>query len=67
MKERIKLIKYWPWFKILIILAIFIYLLIQWGNFNVARFNASIYCQKTASNDEICLKIFSLKNLLKIK
>ncbi len=64
MKEEIKKILHWSWFKILIILAIFIFLLIQWGNFNVRRLDAYTNCRKAGYTIESCQKGFSISRVL---
>jgi len=62
MKKRIRIILSWPWFKIFIISAIFVFLLIQWGDFNVRRLDAYTNCIKTYEK-ESCRQGFSISNI----
>ena len=64
MKEKIKKILYWPWFKIFIICAVLFYLLIQWGNLNVRMRDAYTNCLKAGYTKESCKEGFSILNIL---
>lgn len=51
------------WFKIFIVSFIFLYLIIQWAEFNASRLNKYTYCRNDFSKED-CRKAFSLLNTL---
>ncbi|PJE72769.1 MAG: hypothetical protein COV00_03460 [Candidatus Tagabacteria bacterium CG10_big_fil_rev_8_21_14_0_10_40_13] len=66
MKEKIKKILHWPWFKIFIVFSIIVFLLIQFGNLNAKSYELRLECIRmkfSVEDTKECKKAVSLWNL----